>query len=294
MYSVANKPEQCVECEENNDKDGWFICQECQRIFCNQHCILHRHDQLGQEPPTERYNRHVHLDQIAEWERKAIDKIRKQADEARRPLIAPPTPITQPSPSTILVNEHYSGPFSRLLSTLEKQSSVIDQYELLSDETLDDIIGDNPLTSPPNEIMIPGRISFASQYPYMTGVHRLRLSIDKFQCPSSWAFVGIMSEGISIQNTDQFKRTSFGWHLGRQSIIYNRQTSLTYDFDGRDIRSNDILTIIIDCNENRIEMKNERTLKIHQIHIDTNYCPFPWIFTVNFNYRNKDSMHLLQ
>ena len=75
-------------------------------------------------PPTERYNRYVHLDQIAEWERKAIEKIRKQADEARRPLIAPPTPVTQTSPSTILVNELNYAPLTRLLthsSNLEKQ-----------------------------------------------------------------------------------------------------------------------------------------------------------------------------
>ncbi|CAF1325124.1 unnamed protein product, partial [Adineta ricciae] len=296
MYSITKQPEQCVECNESNAKDGWFICQECQRIFCNQHCIIHRHEQLRVEP-TERYNRHVHFDQIAEWERKAIDRIRKQADEARRPLIAPPTPISQTLPSSALVNEHSSGPFSRFLSTsstFDKQSPVIDQFELLSDETLDDIIGDIPSTSPSNERSLSGHVSFASQYPYMTGVHRLRLSIDQFQSPSSWAFVGIMSEGIPMESTDKFRRTSFGWHLGRQSIVYNRQSVTDYTYDGRDIRSSDILGIVIDCNNNQIDMKNERTLKSHQIRIDSQSCPFPWFFVVNFNYGNKDSMHLLQ
>ena len=153
------------------------------------------------------------------------------------------------------------------------------------------------MTSPPDEIILPGRISFASQYPYMTGVHRLRLSIDKFNSPSSWAFVGIMSEGNQIENTDNLNylnRSSFGWHLGRQSIIFNRQTSTSYNYDGRNIRSGDILTIIIDCNQNTIEMKNERTLYTHNIYIKSNYCPFPWLFAVNFNYGNKDSMHLLK
>jgi hypothetical protein len=28
MYSIANKPERCIECERNNNNDdGWFICQ---------------------------------------------------------------------------------------------------------------------------------------------------------------------------------------------------------------------------------------------------------------------------
>jgi hypothetical protein len=90
---------------------------ECHRIFCSRHSIIHRHQLKQEQPPTERYNRHVHLDQIAEWERKAIEKIRKQADEARRPLIAPPTPITQTSPSILLVNEPHYGPLTRLLTT---------------------------------------------------------------------------------------------------------------------------------------------------------------------------------
>jgi hypothetical protein len=159
------------------------------------------------------------------------------------------------------------------------------------------MIGDKPLISPPDEISIPGRISFASQYPYMTGVHHLRLSIDKFNYPSSWAFVGIVSEGIRIEKTENSNysnRSSFGWHLGRQSIIYDRQTSTSHDYDGRDIRSGDILTFIIDCDQNTIEMKNERTLYTHSIYINSSCCPFPWLFAVNFNYRNKDSMHLLK
>ncbi|CAF0986330.1 unnamed protein product [Rotaria sordida] len=302
MYSIANKPEQCIQCEQNhnNNNDGWFICQECHQIFCSRHSIIHRHQLKQEQPLSERYNRHIHLDKIAEWERKAIDKIRKQADEARRPLIAPPTPINQTSPSTILINELRNVSLTQLLTTssnIEKQSPIIDQYELLSDETLDEIIGDGPLTSPPNEINILGRISFASQYPYMTGVHCLRLSIDTFNYPSSWAFVGIISEGIRLENTEDrnyLNRSSFGWHIGRQSIIYDRQISTTHNYDGRDIRQGDILKIIIDCNQKTIEIKNERTLNTHLICINSNHCPLPWLFAVNFNYKNKDSMYLLQ
>jgi hypothetical protein len=155
------------------------------------------------------------------------------------------------------------------------------------------LIGDGSFTSPPDERNIPGRISFASQYPYMNGIHRLRLSIEKFDCLSSWAFVGIISEGIRIENQTYSNRSSFGWHLGRQSIIYDRQTSTSHNYDGRNIRQGDILTIIIDCNQKTIEIKNERTLNTHMISINCNFCPLPWLFAVNFNYKNQDSMHLL-
>lgn len=101
------------------------VLVECQRTFCSRHSLTHRHPpQRATPPPTERYDRHVHLDQIAEWERRAIDRIRKQADEARRPLIAPPTPISPTPPSPTLVNESPSEILSRLLSTssnFEKQ-----------------------------------------------------------------------------------------------------------------------------------------------------------------------------
>jgi hypothetical protein len=130
----------------------------------------------------------------------------------------------------------------------------------------------------------------------MNGINRLRLSIDKFNYPLSWAFIGIISEGIRIHNTENpnyLNRSSFGWHLGRPSIIYDRKTSTSYNYDGRDIRQGDILTIIIDCNQKTIEMKNERTLYTHIIYINSNYCPLPWLFAVNFNYQNQDSMHLV-
>ena len=95
---------------------------ECHRVFCAEHSILHRHPSKQEPvPTTERYNRHVHLDQIAEWERKAIDKIRRQANEARRPLIAPPTPI---EPVSTLTNQLQSTTLTRLLTTsssVEKQ-----------------------------------------------------------------------------------------------------------------------------------------------------------------------------
>ncbi len=97
--------------------DIWIFI-ECHRMFCSRHSIIHRHQSKQEQIPTEKYNRHVHLDQIAEWE---------QADEARHPLIAPPTPITQTSPSTILI-----APFTRLLissSNFDKQ--VLINYLIL-------------------------------------------------------------------------------------------------------------------------------------------------------------------
>jgi hypothetical protein len=127
----------------------------------------------------------------------------------------------------------------------------------------------------------------------MNGIHRLRLSIDKFNTPLSWAFIGIISEGIRIENSNYLNRSSFGWHLGRQSIIYDRQTSILHNYDGRHIRQGDVLTIVIDCNQKTIEMKNERTLDTHVIYIDSHFCPLPWLFAVNFNYTKNDSMHLL-
>lgn len=152
------------------------------------------------------------------------------------------------------------------------------------------------MTCPPGERKLSGRISFASLSPYISGRHRLRLLIEKFTSPLSWAFVGIISEGLRIDNSlnrTYFNRSSFGWHIGRQSIISDRRTSIEHDFDGRQIRQGDILTIMIDCDEKIIEFKNERTLYKHMISINSHCCPLPWLFAINFNYQNNDSMYLL-
>lgn len=158
------------------------------------------------------------------------------------------------------------------------------------------MIGDGSLTCPPNEPSMLGRISFASQCPYLTGIHHLRLSIDHFQSPSSWAFVGIVSNGTRSEQSGQalyFNRSSFGWHLGRQSIVYDRHTSTSHGYDGRNLRSGDIMQIKIHCEEKLIRIKNERTQQSHAIPIDMQRCPLPWFFAVNFNYEAKDSMRLL-
>ena len=137
MYSVVNTPEPCSDCEEYENRDGWFVCQgqyfdlrldsrkvnrpesfslECSRLFCSRHSIAHRHPSLGERITGERYNRHAHLDRIAEWERKAIERIRKQADDARRPLLAPPTPFTETPPLTAVNNELSYSPLVQLLT----------------------------------------------------------------------------------------------------------------------------------------------------------------------------------
>lgn len=173
---------------------------------------------------------------------------------------------------------------------------MIDQYELLSDETLDDLIGDLSHSSMPlDESFSPGRVSFASQYPYLDGVHYLRVSIDQFVKSLSWAFIGIISHEVRLDNSRNAaysSRSSFGWHLGRQSIIYDRLTSIDHHFDGRDISQGDVLRIKIDCSKKIIVLKNERTSYSHSIEIDTNSCPLPWFFAVNFNYEKKDFIRL--
>lgn len=94
---------------------------ECFQIFCHEHCIVHRHQSKDEENLPERYNRQIHLDQIAEWERKAIERIQRQANEARRPLIAPPTPISPPDSMSNLVDQLKSASLTRLFT---KTSSI--------------------------------------------------------------------------------------------------------------------------------------------------------------------------
>lgn len=162
---------------------------------------------------------------------------------------------------------------------------------------MNDLIGDQiSATLPPEEPSIPGRVSFASQYPYMNGLHHLRLSIDRFNQPLSWAFVGIVSNELRLMNSEcsaYSNRSSFGWHLGRQSIINDRITSTKHDFDGRDTHQGDIINIKIDCDKSWIRLTNERTLYSHTISIDRHCCPLPWFFAVNINYGRKDFVRML-
>ena len=141
-----------------------------------------------------------------------------------------------------------------------------------------------------------GRVLFAIRYPYLAGVHLLRLSRNQFTSSSSWKFVGIFWTGARLQSIDNsayLNRSSSGWHLGRQSIICDRHSSTIYDYDGRFVRQADILIILVDWYEKEVSAKNKQTLESPAIVSIRQLSLLPCLSAVNLNKLRKEGFYAL-
>ena len=110
---------------------------------------------------------------------------------------------------------------------------------------------------------------------YETGVHRLRI---KYEYGS--VFVGLLS--LDIEPRDPM----FGLESSR---FYYTPSAYGFDSDGyvtlngqiiqkawTAVECNDIFEFMIDCQQRRLCMRNERTNDQRELHLDSDTAPLPW------------------
>ncbi|CAF0926816.1 unnamed protein product [Didymodactylos carnosus] len=126
---------------------------------------------------------------------------------------------------------------------------------------------------------------------YSNGIHRIRIKIEKLNGNAwvsgiSWIFLGIISSKTQKKEDSYLVTSANGWG-GRCGMLYtsvyvNGIYSPSYGgFDG-DIAEKDTIELILNCNENKIQLFNERSKNTFEIAVDINRCPFPWQLQVNF------------
>lgn len=187
------------------------------------------------------------------------------------------------------INEESMSKKSRTIP--DKQLSVesdgmVQSIELVTDETFQHKIGSS------TEILDAGRtgnnvgtFSF-NRTPYSgcllgsrryeTGVHRLRI---KYEYGS--VFIGLLS--LSIEPRDPI---FFGLESSR---FYYTPSAYGFDSDGyvtlngqivqktwTTVQCNDIFEFLIDCQQRRLYMKNERTGDQRELYLDSDTAPLPW------------------
>ena len=117
------------------------------------------------------------------------------------------------------------------------------------------------------------------QRDYLNGRHQIRFRIEKLR-RNGWMFFGIISKFESMNINSFSCLSSYGW--ATQNRIYLAGECLQKDND--DIINNDIFILTIDCEQRKIQMKNQLTGHIDEILVDINKCPFPW--KLHFNLLN--------
>ncbi|UJR07438.1 hypothetical protein I4U23_011724 [Adineta vaga] len=129
-----------------------------------------------------------------------------------------------------------------------------------------------------------------AQHEYSWGQHRIRFQIEALNA-NKWIFCGIISKDIPFTDVCHSSSSSYGWTSTSQVII-NGKVHTGYKNYKSDIELDDTMEFIIDCDRQKIRLRNERTRNMFELNIDLNQCPFPWKLQFNLHYPN-DRIRLL-
>ncbi len=269
------------------------------------------HQMLNQQ--VEDPQKHPLVKKINQWEKSAIDKIRQTAEKARNELFEGNNQRTThvKQKLEILSNELREGrqenDFSEIdlqrwihkleelrkeilnpatIAIQEDSTSLVNNIHITRQDTLDvfERVFDNA------EIKENGRLvvnvsnactEIRGKSGYSTGRHTLRFRVEHL-VGNPWIFFGIISKSELMQANSYSSSSNNGWATGNQTYVNGQYTSE----QTIEITQNDVVVLLIDCDQRKIELKNERTTCTCQMSIDTKVCPFPWQFHLNLYAQN--------
>lgn len=126
---------------------------------------------------------------------------------------------------------------------------------------------------------------------YSSGIHRFRLLIEKNPL-GTWIFFGIISKSTLMKHNSYDSCSSYGWADFKDIFIagirQNNQTTGQFS----ETQENDIISIVLDCDNQKISYTNEKNQHTQDLHIDIYKCPFPWKLHVNL-FGTDDRVRLL-
>jgi hypothetical protein len=281
--------------------------------------IICQHDQfqhtLNQQ--TTNSDSHPLIKQIDEWEKESIIKIRQKAKEIREQLLNLTTAHTVDlskklrnvseklkearehdsfvetdlqqwkttieglkanfaSPSTFTINRQHEIPLVRNISI--NLGGTIELFERVSDNRIR--IEENGQVAIQNASAVHSYTELRGKNEYTSGRHEIRLCIE--QSADIWTFLGINSKSVPLQNQSQSSKSTYGW-TNNNCLWLNGHGQKPTSAPRIEMKTNDIINLIFDCDNQKISMINERTLARHELTININYCPFPWQLHVNLS-----------
>ncbi|CAF2676313.1 unnamed protein product [Rotaria sp. Silwood2] len=108
---------------------------------------------------------------------------------------------------------------------------------------------------------------------YSSGIHKTRLCIEELR--GEWLFVGINTKSTPLQNQAYMTRSVYGWSSNNYSWSNGKANAISSKCP-IEMKRNDVINLIMDCDNFRISLINERTKARHELTVDINYCAFPW------------------
>jgi len=259
----------------------------------------------------ENIREHSLIKKIDQWEEQSIEKIRRTADDIRNEVFQHITKHNNDIKEKLqkfsnqLRQSREEDDFietdlqqwkekleeleknllaSITLITREESNSFIDKICIECNNTFDifeHIYGDARIEEDGQLVVkdiFGGHTEIRGKNEYFNGRYKIDFRIEEFPV-KGWIFFGIVSKSQRMQYNSYSLSSSYGWATGNYSFIAGQLINeQTYD-----VIQNDIITLWIDCYQQKIQIKNQRTNRQMELSIDINKCPFPWLFHINLS-----------
>ncbi|CAF3362117.1 unnamed protein product [Rotaria socialis] len=272
--------------------------------------VISEYDQVQYALNEQKTNIDSHplMKQISDWEKESIVKIQEKARELRQELIQKNTihleklskKLQDLSEQLKLGREHDSfvevdiGNWKKSLNDLKENLALnsilrinqdcgtplvqnVSVNSIENDEIFDRVF-DNSARIEENGLAAihTNNASFTEvrgRNEYSTGCHRIRLSIQ--QSFDKWLFLGVIAKSAPLQETPYSCKSTYGWSSNNLTWL-NGQANGNQLPTRIEMKTNDTITLIFDCDNRKILMINERSNTIFDLVVGLNNCPLPW------------------
>ncbi len=257
---------------------------------------------------TTKPDSHPLIKQINEWEKESIAKIQRKAKELRGQLLQLATghldelskklrhlsgklnesresdsfvetdlqdwrkslddlKANLVSPSTFSISRHDTNPLVQNVSV-----NVIGTNDLF------ERVSDNSVRIEQNgQVAIRDASNYYSEIrgkkEYTSGRHEIRLCIE--QSADSWTFLGINSKVTPLQKNSYSSKSTYGWS-SNNGLWLNGAHQNNTSTARIEMKTNDRIRLIFDCDKRQISMINERKNAKYELDVNIVHCPFPW------------------
>jgi hypothetical protein len=272
--------------------------------------IISEHDQFQHTLNQKTTNPESHplITQIDEWEKKSIIKIRQKAKELREEflqLITVPlddlskklrhlsrklkegreedsfveTDLRKWKKSLDNLKENLVSPSTFSISRQDREPLVQNIYlNLIAKNDIFERVFDNTVRiSNDGQVAIhdasTGYTEIRGKEEYASDRHEIRLCIE--QSADNWTFLGINSKWTLLENNSHWCKSACGWS-NNNCLWLNGSYESNTSLPAIEMKTNDIISLIFNCDASKISMINQRTNGRYELDVNLENCPFPW------------------
>ena len=191
------------------------------------------------------------------------------------------------SPSSVAIEEEQKIFIAKIqvkdLEMLNKRFQQVHGFGQIQNDGLDVICTNNHNYNQMTSVRGKGE--------YSNGLHKIQFKIENYN--NRFLFFGMVSKSTPLQYNSYCAASSYGWAAGPNNAVYrNGQCLNNYEGYVSEYAVADTIELELDCYRRLIRLRNNRTNKHHELPIDLDKCPFPWIFHVNLNI-NGDRLRIV-